>query len=51
MNDFCLSYMICSIENKVFYQNFMIDMTNFVVFAIDFYFDWSELYIIFIVPT
>ena len=41
--------MICSIENIVSYQYFMIDMTNFVVFAIDFEFDRSELYIILIV--
>ena len=50
-DDFRISYMICSTLNIVSYQYFMIDMTNFVVFAIDFDFDRSELYIILIVLT
>ena len=41
--------MIYSFENIVFYHYFMIDMTNFVVFSLDFDFDRSELYIILIV--
>ena len=41
--------MIYSFENIVFYHYFMIDMTNFVVFAFDFDFDRSELYTILIV--
>ena len=51
VNDFRISYMICSIENIVSYPYFMIDVTNFVVFAIDFDFYQSELYIILIVLT
>ena len=41
--------MIYSFENIVFYHYFMIGMTNFVVFALEFDFDRSELYIILIV--
>ena len=41
--------MIYSFENIVFYHYFMIDMTNFVVIALEFDFDRSELYIILIV--
>ena len=41
--------MIYSFENIVFYHYFVIDMTNFVVFALEFEYDRSELYIILIV--
>ena len=41
--------MLYSFENIVSYQYFMIDMTNFVVFGIEFDYDRSELYIILIV--
>ena len=41
--------MIYSFENIVFNNYFMIDMTNFVVFSLEFDFDRSELYIILIV--
>jgi hypothetical protein len=48
-NDYHTSFMIYSFEIIVFYHYFMIDMTNFVVFSLDFDFDRSELYIILIV--
>ena len=41
--------MIYSFEHIVFYHDFIIDLTNFVVFALEFDFDKSELYIILIV--
>ena len=41
--------MIYSFENIVFYHYFVIDMTNFVVFALEFEYDRSELNIILIV--
>ena len=51
INDFPILNWIFSVENIVSYRYFMMDMPNFVIFALDFDFDRSELYIILIVLT